>query len=123
MKFYSVHPAPDGAPPLLIQEGFNWAAGLLGFVWALNHRLWGTALILFALTMGLGILGHWPGIAERIQGPLGIAFFLAVGYTANDLRRCALARHGQPTTAVVAAADEEAALLRVLNEQDKRPEA
>ncbi|CCQ75640.1 DUF2628 domain-containing protein [Magnetospira sp. QH-2] len=123
MRYYSVHPGAPGDPPLLVREGFNWLAALFGFLWALSRKLWLDAIVLFVVAAGLSLLSKWEAWGPLVQGPLWLAFFLVVGYTANDRRRRLLERQGRPASAVVAAADEEAALLRVLNERPMDLEA
>ncbi len=126
MRIWTVHSPPAAIPPasgdearfgpgplpVLVREGFAWPALFLGPFWLLWHREWLALLgwLVLALLAGLlpGGLAPWAG--------LGLQFLLAA--SAHDLRRWTLARHGWRLDGVVAARDEDAALVRLL---DARP--
>jgi hypothetical protein len=112
MRVYTVHepPASSGAAgPVLVREGFSWAALLFGPLWALAHRLWLEALAWFLLVLLAGLLSPWFGPWAAI----GLQFLLAA--EARNLRRWALRRRGWTEAAVVAAPTEPLATQRLLD--------
>jgi hypothetical protein len=119
MRLYSVHLRRHGLDPdrdlVLVKEGFSWPAFLLSFLWALWHRLWLAAAVIFAAHAALAgavvLLGANP-VAE-IGFSLGLG--AVVGYVANDLRRRKLSKWGFAFTGVVVADDVDSALRRYLD--------
>lgn len=121
MRIWTVHlPRGAGAPPrarnapVLVREGFSWGAFLLALPWFLLHRMWLEALGYLGLVLLLAALvPAWAAL------PVALALQFLVGAHAADLRRAALARRGRPASQVVAAADADLALARLL---EARPE-
>lgn len=121
MRLYTVHipagaSAGDGlAPgiePVLIKEGFCWPAAFFTVFWALWHRLWLLALLLFlaSATIELGLAALGADGVLRVAVNLGFAVF--VGGSANDWRRYWLARAGHRLSDVVAAGNRDDAFRR-----------
>ncbi len=111
MQVFTVHtpPAENASAaepmPLLLAEGFCWAALLFGPLWLLAHRLWWPAAALLVASMALGFISPW--VAAGLQ--------LVFGFEAQDIRRWALARQGWSLAGVVAAGDEQRATQRLLD--------
>ena len=104
----------DAEDIVLVREGFAWAAALLGPLWALWHRLWGFALLIVAAEFAVAMvleLARDPAL----EGASALALAALIGFAAHDARRATLARRGMPATAIVAAPDSDAALLRYLD--------
>ena len=116
MRVWTVHPPrePGEATPVLLKEGFAWGAFLLALPWLLWHRLWLEAMAYLGLVLLLGAL-----LPDWAAPPAALALQFLLGVHAQDLRRAALARRGRPATLVVAAADEDSALARLM---DARPD-
>lgn len=104
--------APLAEAPLLVPEGFAWGAALTPGFWFLLRRMWlpglaQLALVILILLFAPDALAPW----------LLLALQSLAGLEARDLWRRALARRGLPEVAVVAAPDEETALLRLLGQR------
>ncbi len=119
MRLYTVHlrrRGPDAESDLvLIKEGFCWPAFFLVPLWALWHRLWLVAVVLFAADLALGGAALLLRVDAVSQGAVTVGFAAVVGFVANDLRRRALKRRRFTLAAVVSAAGREAAERRFLD--------
>ncbi len=112
MKIYTAHTRPDSAP-VLVREGFSWAALVFGPLWLLLHRAWIAAILVFVVGTALGVApSPWSDLFDA-----GLA--LAVGLFGRDLWRWSLDRRGFTLVHVVAGRDEEEALARLF---DQRPD-
>ncbi|MEE9544326.1 MAG: DUF2628 domain-containing protein [Rhodospirillales bacterium] len=118
MRFYTAHLRREttGSNLLLVKEGFCWPAFIFSILWALWHRLWLVALVMFALQAGLG----W-GMGEMSLSPLGqsagsFALSLIFGLFANDFRWWTYERRGYRLVDVVGGANPEDAERRLLDE-------
>jgi hypothetical protein len=100
--------------PILVREGFAWGAFLFALPWLLLHRLWIEAVAYVGVVLLLA--AFLPEVAAL---PVALALHFLLGAHAQDLRRAALARRGRPAAHVVAAAEQDAALARLL---DARPD-
>ncbi|MEE8332835.1 MAG: DUF2628 domain-containing protein [Alphaproteobacteria bacterium] len=115
MRVYTVYRSPGpvaGDEPILIREGFSWAAFLFTGFWALWHGLWLVALALFAAEVALGVALEFAGVGDvtRAAAAFGIAFLIGCG--AHDWRRSGLVRQGATFEGLVAANGIDAALRR-----------
>lgn len=113
MALYTVLEPPDGKPDQVafVPEGFAWGGFIFTILWALWHRLWVVAAVLFAAlaglsaAVGLEVLG--PGLGSLLQ--LGIA--LIFGFEARQLQIRSLERAGFRRAGLVQASRLEAAEL------------
>jgi hypothetical protein len=103
-----------GAQPALVREAFSWGALFFGWVWLLLHRAWIPAVLLLAGTIVVLLLT--PAAARPLVAA-GIA--VLQGLFGNDMRRWSLERRGFACAHVIAARDEDGALVRLL---DRRPD-
>ena len=99
---------------VLIKEGFSWPAFFFSFLWALWHRLWLAALIVFAASLALGSLMVFINLDQASQTAASLGLSAIVGFVANDLRRWELERRGFAPCGFVSAKDREAAEQRFL---------
>lgn len=118
MRVYTVHLPPlsnRDSDPVLIREGFNWAAFLFGPLWALCNRLWiatfGTALVIIIVSAPMDALD----LSLIVQTIVSLAIAVLFGAHGNDWHRRGLARRGFRETGVVAARNYEEALARYLD--------
>lgn len=98
MKVYTVHLRREGLDPdrdlVVVKEGFCWPAFLFTGLWALWHRLWLAAITIIALSAACSMIAKWLGADSLVQGTLGLAVSVLIGFAANDLRRRRLERQG-----------------------------
>ncbi len=123
MRIYTAHidplsPLPD-AGAVLLRDGFNWAAFIIGLFWSLWHRLWWVSALL------LGIEFAVAGLATLLIDPalvivLRFAVAVFVGASANDWRRWTMRRRGWREVGVVFARDRDAAEHRFLTNLSAR---
>ena len=119
MKVYTVHLRRHGLDPdrdlLVVEEGFSWPAFFLSFLWALWHRLWVPAAVIFLAGTAIGLAGTKLHLDPLSQSALSLGLAVIFGYLGNDLRRHRLDRLGYALGGVSSGADADAALLRYLD--------
>lgn len=112
MRIWTAHVRPDTAP-VLVREGFSWAALLFGPLWLLLHRAWLAALLAMAAGILVGFApGPWGGLLEA-------AVAVGLGLFGRDLWRWSLDRRGFLLVDLLAAPDEDTAMARLL---ERRPD-
>ena len=120
MRFYTVHRRSRGvlAEPDVefVKEGFSWPAAIFGFLWALWHRMWWTAVGLFVAEAAISLLLDHFEADTSVEIIVGIAVAALIGWAADDLRRAALAVRGFAVVGVVAAPGLDAAEQRFFEE-------
>ncbi|HZF16765.1 MAG TPA: pilin [Steroidobacteraceae bacterium] len=74
------------------KQSWNWPAFFLGVVWMLYRRMWSTAVYLFLISIGLGLIEALivePGVGKQMADVIGyginLACMLVVGVIANAL--------------------------------------
>ncbi|HEY8611501.1 MAG TPA: DUF2628 domain-containing protein [Roseomonas sp.] len=109
MRIFTIHSRGGDKPRTrLVREGFSFWAFLFGPLWLLWHGLWLALLGYLVVATAIAFLPEpWEGLAG-----LGLQIFL--GFHARDLERWTLGRRGFAAEGVVAAPDEDAALLRLV---------
>lgn len=113
MKIFSVLEPPDGKPErvVFVPEGFSVFALTFTTLWALWHRMWVVAALLFALSTALTVATNLgllePGVATLLQ--FGIA--LLFGFEARALQLISLERAGYRRAGLIQASGPEAAEL------------
>lgn len=108
MRVYTAHLRPHAAP-VLVREGFAWGAFFFGPFWLFAHRAWLAGVLALCAFVLIVAMPGWD-----VKAPLGLALAWALGLFGHDLRRASLARRGYLLAHVVAAADPDAALARLL---------
>ncbi len=108
MKIYTAHLRHDSLP-VLVREGWSWPAAVFGPLWLLAKRAWIPGLILLALTLVAG------RAAPHLSGVFALGFAVLTGLLGPDALRWSLARRGYTMAEVVAARDEDSALVRLLS--------
>ncbi len=109
MTTWTVHLRAD-EEPILLRDGFSWAALLFGPIWLLTHRAWVPAALSLAafILLPLTLPNHATGIA--IPG-----LMLLHGLSGRDLLTWSLEMRGYPLRSVIVAASEDQALARLLD--------
>ena len=109
MKLFTSH-VRAGEPPVLVREGFSGAGFWFGAWYLAAMRAWVPAALTLAAALLTLTLVRLTGTAAPL---LGLA--VLQGLLCPDLRRWSLARRGYASGPVVAAADRDAALARLLD--------
>jgi hypothetical protein len=124
MRVYTIHYKPGSPSPdrdaLLVKEGFCWPAALFSLLWALWHRLWLVAGLVFAADFVLDLVLMLSGADGATRFVCVAALHVFIGYEANDWRRARLSRTGYREAGLVAAPNADAALRRFF---DLNPDA
>jgi Protein of unknown function (DUF2628) len=113
LRFWTAH-LRQGAPPVLVREGFSWGALLFGPLWLAAHRAWIPAVLTVVASLLIALLA-----TEGISVVLMAGITVLLGLSGHDLRRWSLDHRGYLLTQVVAAHDELGALERLLT---RRPD-
>lgn len=103
----------------LVKEGFCWPGFFLSSLWALGRKLWLAALFIFAASTIVSLFAYLAGADAAGRGAIAFGFAVAVGFSANDLRRWTLERQGFVMEGIVTGKDKESAERRFL---DHNPE-
>jgi hypothetical protein len=111
MRIYTSHLRQDRAP-VLVREGFSWAAFVFGVFYFLRHGAWNAAVLnLLAIVLTIAA-GSFLGSGAPVIG-----IVVLQGVLGNDLLRWGLSLHGYVPGPVVAARNEDRALLRLIDER------
>lgn len=113
MRVYTVH-TRVGAAPVLVREGFSWAAATINFVWFALNGAWIVAAIALAACVLIALYAP-PSFGL----PVYLALAVALGVFGRDLLRWTLDRRGFRLVQVVTGDDRDIALARVL---ERRPD-
>jgi hypothetical protein len=109
MKVFTTH-EQQTEPPILVREGFSWAAFFFGFLYLAIHRAWiQAALNLAALVLVLVLCRQFA-----IGAPL-LGLAILQGVFGRDLIRWSLAQRGFIEGPVVAAPNHDQALGRLID--------
>jgi predicted outer membrane lipoprotein len=108
VRIFTAHTRAD-SPPVLVREGFSWGAFIFGPFWLLARRAWIAGVLALCASVAIAALA-----AEPVRSLLSLTLAWVLGLTGQDLRRAALQRRGYLLAHVVAAADGDAALARLL---------
>jgi hypothetical protein len=103
-KAYTAHVRGRGGADrdiVFVKDGFSWPAFFLTGIWALWHRLWFFALIVFAGGIAISLVSELLSLDPLTDAALGLGWAVLVGYEANDARRRALASRGYDVEDIV----------------------
>jgi len=122
MKSYTIHRqafGPDAVPNFrAIQDGFNWIAFFIPFLWALLQGYWWIAAGTFFLSLTLSLTISLIGLDLYGHIVVNLGFNLLIGLYANDLARWTLNRRGYSEKEVIIASDGDHALARYLHQKE-----
>jgi Protein of unknown function (DUF2628) len=113
LKFWTAH-LRQGAPPVLVREGFSWGALLFGPLWLAAHRAWIPAVLTVVASLLIVLLA-----TKGISVVLMAGVIMLLGLSGQDLRRWSLDHRGYLLAQVIAAHNELGALERLLT---RRPD-
>ena len=109
MRTWTAHLHP-GRAPVLLPEAWSWGAAAFGPFWLLAHRAWVPGAVALAVVVILNLL-----VPPALRPVLALGFFLLFGLLGQDMLRWSLDLRGYALAHVVAGADPDAALLRLLD--------
>lgn len=111
MKIFIVLEPPDGRPErvVFVPEGFSWLALLFTSLWALWHRMWVVAALLFVLFTALTIAVDLGLLRSDVALVLQIGLSVLFGFEARVLRVRALESAGYRRAGLIQASGREAA--------------
>jgi len=116
MRIYTIHLPPRFGPPdadpVIVKEGFNWAAAIFTVPWALWHRMWLAAIGLLVAGAAIGAGVAFLGFGPESRAAMSFGYAVLVGFHANDWRRRSLERKDFEDAGIVAAPRADAALRR-----------
>ena len=113
MAIFTILESPDANPDrvVLVREGFVFPAFLFTVLWALWHRLWVVAAVLFAAYVAIALAGEWFQWHWAIVSACEFGLALLFGLEAADLRVRALRRAGFRPAGLIQATNLQAAEL------------
>ena len=120
-RLYTVHLLDNASDVglVLVKEGFCWLGFFFAVPWALFHRMWWAAGAFATLQIIMVIVFKVTALAEAEQGVAFFALAIAIGFSADELRRNALTRQGYHLEDVVLEQNTDRATQRFL---DAHPE-
>ena len=113
MKIWTAHEKPD-APPVMVREGFSFAALFFGPFWLAANRAWAAAGTSFVIAFLILFFARPPASSVLMAG-----LALLLGFSGQDLVRWSITRRGYIESNVVTGRDEDEARVRLL---DARPD-
>jgi hypothetical protein len=113
---YMVHVSPDKGrsdpDPVLLKDGFSFFAFVFTGLWALWHRMWLVAALIFCGGGLLEVVLALSGSTDELRLIVRLAFCTIVGFGANDWLSAFLEKQGYDLAGVVSAPRPDAALRR-----------
>jgi hypothetical protein len=113
MTIYAVLEPPDAEPERVafVPEGFSWGALLFTVLWALWHRMWMVAALLFALTSVLTVATNLEVLGANFAALLHLGISVIFAFEARNLKVKSLERAGFRRAGLIEAGSSEAAEL------------
>lgn len=113
MGIFTVLEPPDGNPDRVafVPDGFSWGALLFTVLWALWHRMWVVAALLFALTAALTVATNLEMLGGGLAALLNAGIGLIFAFEARGLEVKSLERAGFRPAGLIEASNAEAAEL------------
>ena len=113
MAIFNVLEPPDGNPQRVafIREGFSWGALVFTVLWALFHRMWLVAAMLFVGFAVVAVAEAWGLMGPVLAGAVNFAIALLFGFEARKFQSMSLERAGFRPAALIEATGLEAAEL------------
>jgi len=104
LRVYTVHVDLSLPHPYeearFIEEGFNWRAFVFGPLWALYRQLWLFACLIIGVNC-LIVASSWCGMSTLGMACMHVAWYLFIGFTANDWLRGKFRSQGFITADIV----------------------
>lgn len=125
MALFTVLEPPDGKPDRVafIPEGFAWTAFVFTFFWALWHRMWVAAALLFAVFSVLSLAVTFDVLGSGLCSLLQFGVSLVFGFEAWHLKESSRLRAGFRRAGLLQASCLESAELAYFAERAAAPPA
>lgn len=107
---------------VFVKEGFAFWALVFTVFWALWHRMWVVAAILFALFLVSNLAVSLGGVDAMLAGWAGFAISLLFGFEARKLRGLTLERAGYRNAGLIEASGPQAAELEYFAQRNPAPD-
>lgn len=119
MALFTILEAPDGLPEkvAVIREGFSLPAAAFTMFWALWHRMWVVAVLLFAITVALELGAGAFRLDPMLVSAAGLAVSILFGFEARALRALSLSRAGYRNVGMISAESRESAELQYFTQR------
>jgi hypothetical protein len=113
MAHFTVLEAPDGNPDRIttVKEGFSAGALVFTVFWALWHRMWVVAVVLFVLFVAVASAVATQVLDPAVAGVLEAAIAVLFGFEARSLHLMSLERAGYRVVGLISTTSREAAEL------------
>lgn len=113
MALFTVLEPPHGEidKVTFVKEGFAPGALVFTALWAIWHRMWVVAAILFALLVAISLSVSLGGLDPAMASLFEIAVGVIFGFEARRLWIMSLERSGYRQTGLIEASNQEAAEL------------
>ena len=103
---------------IAIKHGFSWPGFFFGSFWALFHRLWLAALLLFVgVSIAIPVLSMIFHSTLQTWVLLWLAIWVFVGFAGNDWRRVNLPKRGFTYVGTEQADTPDAAIATVIRKR------
>jgi hypothetical protein len=114
MALFTILEPPDGRPEkvAVVPEGFSIRAAVFTIFWALWHRMWIIAVLLFVLSVSLELAARAFRLDPAIVTVSGLAVSLLFGFEARALQILSLKRAGYNVEGMISAESRESAELQ-----------
>ncbi|MBL6932957.1 MAG: DUF2628 domain-containing protein [Rhodospirillales bacterium] len=118
-RLFTVHLLDDLGDDglVLVKDGFCWPAFFVAVPWALFHRMWLIAALIVVLHVFVGVSMTVAGFNEVQQGIVSFMVAVALGFSADEIRRWVLSRRGYSFEDVVVEENADRATRRFLDER------
>lgn len=125
MALFTVLEPPHGEidKVTFVKEGFAPAALIFTVLWALFHRMWVVAAILFVVLVAISLSVSMLNLDAAIASLLEIAVGLIFGFEARRLWTMSLERAGYRRAGLIEASNQEAAELAYFANRAHRVQA
>ena len=119
MTVYSVHSRASDPPDkaVFVPEGFSFGAMVFGVLWALWHRMWLAAAVLFFIPVAISAAAQVFGQGEALAALASLAVNLIFGFEARALWAHSLVFRGLAEVGLVKADTLDEAELRYFSEE------
>lgn len=113
MAVFNILEPADGKPDrvVFIREGFSWGALIFTVLWALFHRMWVVAALLFAGFALVAVAEASALIGTELASIINFAIAILFGFEARRLQSLSLERAGFRPAGLIEATTLEAAEL------------